>query len=162
MYDRKEETRVKKILKLADIIIKDNFLKTTPSSIKLNRCRDFYKQFGRTDKSILVDKNNVLLDNYIRYLVLRENNVESVTVNVLRDNYFDINTFYVFGRHPCSKREYVWRLPHDKLSDADKYKVGGRALVRTKHGVKEIIITKTLQSLSPPVKTPIRKVIKCL
>ena len=88
---------MKKILKLADVIIKDNFLKTVPSSIKLNRCRDFYKQFGRTDKSILVDENNVLLDNYIRYLVLRENNVESVTVNVLRDNYFDINTFYVFG-----------------------------------------------------------------
>lgn len=153
---------MKKILKLADIIIKDSFLQTAPSSAKLNRCRNFYKKFGRTDKSILVDENNVLLDNYIRYLILKENNVESVTVNVLRDNYFETDTFYIFGRHPCSKKEYVWRLPRNKLSDADKYKVGGRALVRTKHGVKEIIITKTLQSLFPPVKTPVRKVIKCL
>ena len=153
---------MKETLKLKDIIIKDSFLKTTPSNVKLNKCRDFYKEFGRTDKCILVDRNNVLLDNYIRYLVLKENNVETVVVNKLRDNYSETNTFYVFGRHPCSKKEYVWKLPHNKLNDAENYKIGNRALVKTRYGVKEIIITKTLQSSTPPVKTPIRKVIKCL
>ena len=154
--------RMIKTMRVSDIIIKDAFLETTPSKNKMDRCRKFYNKYGKLDKNILVNENNVLLDGYIRYLILKENNVDTAEVEVLGENYSNVNTFYIFGKHPFNKKEYVWRLPNEKMHESSNYQVGGKALVETAYGVKEIQITKTLIAKTPPIKTPIRKIVKYL
>lgn len=153
---------MKKHIKVSDIIITDDFKASVPSIHKIDRCRKFFKKNKKIDKKILLDSDNRLLDGYIRYLVLVENNVEYTTVNVLNENYYGNETFYVFGRHPCSVKEYVWRLPPEKLDDKNKYHIGKKVLVKTKRGTKVIEITRTLLTSTPPAKSYIRKVIRLL
>lgn len=68
---------IKSIL-LDDIKISNDFAKTTPRSIKVKAKRNQIKQ-GKID-IIVIDRNNVLLDGYITYLILKEQNVESAVV----------------------------------------------------------------------------------
>ena len=153
---------MQKHIKVTDIIITDDFKMSIPSTYKMNKYRKFFEKNGKIDKKILLDNENRLLDGYIRYLILVENNIEYTTVNVLNDNYYGKETFYVFGRHPCSIKEYVWRLPPEELSNKGKYCIGKKALVKTKRGTKVIEITRTLLTSTPPAKSYIRKVIKLL
>lgn len=153
---------MKKEIRISDIIITDAFKATKPSVHKIKKCRKFYNKNRRIDQRILLDSNNRLLDGYIRYLILVENNVECTTVNVLNENYYETETFYVFGRHPCGVKEYVWRLPPEELANKDKYCIGKKILVKTKKGTKVIEITRTLLTSVPPAKSYIRKVIRML
>lgn len=153
---------MKKHIKVSDIIITDDFKASVPSIHKIDRCRKFFKKNQKIDKKILLDSDNQLIDGYIRYLILVENNVEYTTVNVLNENYYGNETFYVFGRHPYSIKEYVWRLPPEELSNKGKYCIGKKVLVKTKRGTKVIEITRTLLTSTPPAKSYIRKVIKLL
>lgn len=153
---------MEKNIKTSDIIIKDAFKTTKPSIHKINKCKNYFDKNQKIDEKILLDSNNRLLDGYIRYLILVDNNVEYTTVNVLNENYYETETFYIFGRHPCSSKEYVWRLPPKELANKGKYCIGKKVLVKTKRGTKVIEITRTLLALTPPVKSYIRKVIKLL
>lgn len=153
---------MRKYIKVSDIIITDNFKASVPSIHKVDKCRKFFNKYQKIDKKILLDSDNRLLDGYIRYLILVENNVEYTTVNVLNENYYGNETFYIFGRHPCSIKEYVWRLSPEELTNMDKYSIGKKVLVKTKRGTKVIEITRTLLTSTPPVKSYIRKVIKLL
>lgn len=153
---------MKKYIKVSDIIITDDFKASVPSIHKIDKCRKFFDKNQKIDKKILLDSDNRLLDGYIRYLILVENNIEYTTVNVLNENYYGKETFYIFGRHPCSVKEYVWRLPPEELANKDKYCIGKKILVKTKRGTKVIEITRTLLTSVPPAKSYIRKVIKLL
>lgn len=71
-----------KLIALSDIIITDNFLNNPPKEKKLNKIRRYYSEFGVIDKPIIINKKNVLIDGYIRYLVLKENGREHTYVKV--------------------------------------------------------------------------------
>lgn len=153
---------MRKHIKVSDIIITDDFKASVPSIHKVDKCRKFFDKYQKIDKKILLDSDNRLLDGYIRYLILVENNVEYTTVNVLNENYYGNETFYIFGRHPCSIKEYVWRLSPEELTNMDKYSIGKKVLVKTKRGTKVIEITRTILTSTPPAKSYVRKVIKLL
>lgn len=153
---------MRKHIKVSDIIITDDFKASVPSIHKVDKCRKFFDKYQKIDKKILLDSDNRLLDGYIRYLILVENNVEYTTVNVLNENYYGNETFYIFGRHPCSIKEYVWRLSPEELTNMDKYSTGKKVLVKTKRGTKVIEITRTILTSTPPAKSYVRKVIKLL
>ena len=153
---------MRKHIKVSDILITDDFKASVPSTHKVDQCRKFFDKYQKIDKKILLDSDNRLLDGYIRYLVLIENNVEYTTVNVLNENYYGNETFYIFGKHPHSIKEYVWRLSPEELTNKDKYSIGKKVLVKTKKGTKVIEITRTLLTSTPPTKSYIRKAIKLL
>jgi len=71
-----------KLVALSDIIIADNFLSHPPKEKKLNKTRRYYSEYGVIDKPIIINKKNVLIDGYIRYIVLKENGIEYAYVKV--------------------------------------------------------------------------------
>ena len=71
-----------KWVKVEDIIISKQFASSHPKPSKLNRIRDHYTIYGGVDKPIIVNNRNLLLDGYIRYLVLKENDAEWAYVEV--------------------------------------------------------------------------------
>jgi hypothetical protein len=73
-----------KIVALSDIIINEPFASSKPRDGKMNNARNYYAEHGCVDGSIVVNHNNILLDGYIKYLVLKENNVSYVNVNVIK------------------------------------------------------------------------------
>ena len=69
-------------MKLSDIKISEAFANSIPSNKKLNECRNNWNQWNRQDRYIVVNSYNVLIDGYVMYLVLKENNVEEVEVKI--------------------------------------------------------------------------------
>ena len=69
-------------MKLVDIKISEAFANSIPSEEKMNECRNNWNQWHRQDRYIVVNPDNVLIDGYIQYLVLKENNVEEAEVKI--------------------------------------------------------------------------------
>ena len=132
--------------------------------------------------SHFVNRENELIDGYIQYLVLKENNVEEVEIKIsnrrkkrwYRKNVEDWNiphyrnetTTYVYGKHPNSNctKEFVWRVPKSwsKLGWEDGLNVGNKILVDTKFGIKPVVVTKIEISDKCPVNIPVKRVVKRL
>ena len=73
-----------KWIALSDIIICEEFAESKPRKSKVDKVRKYYSEYGGVDKPIIVNKKNVLLDGYIRYLVLKENGAEYAKCKVVR------------------------------------------------------------------------------
>ena len=155
-------------MKLADIIISEAFRERPPAESKMDVCREYFREYGKLDRSIVVSHEGVLIDGYIGYLVLLENgvkeyDVQTSEISLYRESkdYHNTSTTYVYGQHGNKKGEYVWRVtPKTKFSE--HLAVGGRAMVDTKQGFKVITITNIKTLNEPPVKGAVKKVIKCL
>lgn len=141
------------VMQFDDIIISNDFAAHPPKENKMKVCREAYDQ-GIKDRRLVVTPNNVLVDGYVLYLVMKENGFHG-TVDVNMKRY---STTYVFGKHEGSDKEYVWyaNMSFKKLRD----KIGQTAMVETRLGVQPIIITKVIKSYSAPVKGKIRKVVE--
>lgn len=148
-------------IKIEDIIIQKRFKTKRPGKEKIEECEKYYKEHGEVDKLVLVNRDNVLLDNYIRYLVLLENNIKEIEVEEIDVNHYHPNTTYVYGLHPVKNKEYVWRLPY-KADFADKVIPGSKVLVSTNHGVQKIEVTRIETLDIPPINLPIKKVLRCI
>jgi hypothetical protein len=147
-----------KTMNMSDIIITNSFAITTPCRKKMEACREYYNQHNRLDKNIIVNSHNVLIDGYIRYLVLRENNIKETSVEV---KYKQAPITYVFGKHPGIDKEYVWRMKVSSTPD-DIPVVGQQVLVQTKHGLSTVEVTRVEILSKPPHKGKIKKVQKVL
>lgn len=162
-----------KRMKLSEIKIKPSFVATTPSNGKMNRCREYWWINHAPDRDIIVDNNNVLVDGYIQYLVLKENGVDEADVKLSEikhhehihiPNYRNKTTTYIYGIHPNStmSKAYVWRVPNSWVGWEKDLLPGDRILVRTKFGLAPIIITKIDWLDQCPVDVPVRKVVRKL
>ena len=172
-------------LKLSDIKIKNSFASSVPREEKMKECREFWNDNHMQDRYIVVDYNNVLVDGYIQYLVLKENNVEVAEIRVSdkkrkqyirknkeksaqrskRTNYKECDTTYIYGIHPNSKsiKERVWRVPNSWWQGwVNQLNIGDMMLVHTKHGLAPIKITKIKISDRCPVDIPIKTVVRKL
>lgn len=69
---------------LTDIVINEPFASSKPRNGKLDRIRKYYEEYGSIDRPLIVNHNNILLDGYIRYLVLKENDAEYTKAKVVR------------------------------------------------------------------------------
>ena len=167
-------------MKLPDIKISEAFANSIPSEKKLNECRNNWNQWKRQDRFIVVNHDSVLIDGYIQYLVLKENNVEEVEIKIsnrrkkhwYRRNVEDRNvpyyrneaTTYVYGVHPNSKsgKEFAWRVPKSwsELEWEDGLNIGDKILVDTKFGIKPVVVTKIEISDKCPVNMPVKRVVK--
>lgn len=75
---------MKRMMKVEDIIVRESFLNTIPKENKMKECRDYWKENQKQDRYIVVDRNNVLVDGYIQYLVLKENGIEEAKIRIDR------------------------------------------------------------------------------
>lgn len=161
-------------MKLSGIKISDAFANSIPSESKMQECRNNWNMWHRQDRYIVVDHNNVLIDGYIQYLVLKENNAEEAEIKIstrrkkrwYRKNtkdwdiphYRNETTTYVYGVHPNSKsgKEFIWRVPKSWTWFANNIRVNDSILCQTKFGVSPVIVTK-VETLG---KCPINFVVK--
>lgn len=151
-------------MKLSDVKIKNAFAQSIPSEKKLAKCEKYWNTFGKQDKYIVVDHNNVLLDGYIVYLTLKKLGVDEVQVEIVdkkTPRYRNQTTTYVYGIHENSKekKEYVWRVPETKKGLENELLLGDKVLVSTKYGIKPVIVTKIEWLDECPVDFPVKKVI---
>ena len=65
-------------MKLADIIIPDYLAESVPNEAKMNRVKRYFLKYGELDKPIIINHKKELVDGYIRYLVLKEFDVEDI------------------------------------------------------------------------------------
>ena len=169
-------------MKLSDIKINEAFTNSIPSEEKMNECRNNWNLWNRQDRYIVVNPDNVLIDGYIMYIVLKENGIEEAEVKTstkrkkrwYRKNVKDWNiphyrnetTTYVYGVHPYSenKKEFVWRVPKSwsELGWEDGLNISDEILVDTKFGIKPVVVTKIEISDKCPVNIPVKRVVKRL
>ena len=65
-------------IRVDDIIIQDSFKESKPSVDKIQNKLEYYKVNNKFEKNIVVDKNNILQDGYINYLICRILGIEVV------------------------------------------------------------------------------------
>ena len=155
-----------RVMKLSDIKISDEFASTNPSKFKMDRYRDMWDKFNRQPKYIVVNDNNVLIDGYIQYLLLKEKGFEDGeclvrhSKNGNKTTYRNTITTYVYGVHPNSNcdKEFIWRVPKSMTWFAENVQVGDSILCQTKFGIAPVIVTRVEVLDKCPVDFRVKKV----
>ena len=163
-------------MRLSDIKISEAFANSVPSEKKMNECRNNWNQCNRQDRYVVVNPDNVLIDGYIQYLVLKENGIEEAEVKIstrrkkrwYRKNVEDWNiphymnetTTYIYGVHPNSKdtKTYMWRVPNSWTNWADNIQIGDTIICSTKNGYAPVIVNKVEICNECPIDIPVKKV----
>lgn len=151
-----------KSIKLSDIVISSAFAASVPSERKVQRYKSRFAKTGKQSRYLVLDNENVLVDGYIQYLILKENNVEEAKYVRYRkkSTYRTQNTTYVYGTHPNSKctKEFVWRVPESWSEFTENIKVGDTIYCKTKFGVAPVVVSKIEVNDLCPIDIPVRKV----
>lgn len=150
-------------IKISSIKVPRSYQLSNPQRDKMNACRTYFRQNGRIDRDIVVNKSNTIKDGYIGYLVLKENGIEETDVIQLTgsNTYKNNPTLYVYAHHKYKSKVYTWRMT-SKTKNAGDLKVGSRIIVETKNGTKAVIVDGFEVLNAPPVSTPVKRVVKCL
>lgn len=170
-------------MRLDKIKIKDSFTSTHPKNEKVEECKIYWDTFNKQDRYIVVDHNDVLVDGYIQYLVLKDAGIEIAEVKISdkkrkkwnrkrrlpqrskskKLTYRECNTTYVFGTllYSRSEKERVWRIPSnwkdDRIVD---FNIGDVVLVHNRKGLSLIKVTRIEELKECPVDIPVKKVVK--
>lgn len=156
-----------KKIKLSDIKISSAFADSVSSEQKVQKYRKRFAETGKQSKFLVIDSNNVLVDGYIQYLILKENNVEEAAYvkadkfgNKKKPTYRTQKTTYVYGTHSNSKckKEFVWRVPNNWINFVENINVGDTIYCKTKFGVAPVVVSKIENNSLCPVDIPVRKV----
>ena len=139
------------IMKLSEIKISNAFKEHEPSESKMEKCRKKFRK-GKMDRQIVLDGNGYLIDGYVLYKVLEENNYSEDIPVVYRKP-----TTYVYGKHPGNNKEYIWRVPK-KYKGFDK-KQGDVVLVHSNGTIQLVTITRIIKSNIPPTNRRIKTVV---
>lgn len=154
-----------KNMKLDAIKIRDSFANSKPNKSRMKRKRYLYKYYG-IYKSIVVDGNDVLIDGYMTYLILKEFGVKSTKVVNLGEKYYTSKFFkekeiyYLYGIHSGNDKEYVWVIPENKVDKIiGQVLPGDQVIVNTMYGKETVTVTRIELLKNPPVDRPIRSVV---
>ena len=159
-----------KKIKLDEIIIPKSFLQSNPSETKMERCRNKWRKYNKQPKPLIVDKDKVLVDGYIQYLILKELGNEEGNYLVRHESkkekssYRNEPTTYVYGVHPNSNciKEFMWRVPKSMTWFSENVQVGDSILCQTKFGIAPVIVTKIEVLDKCPVDFRVKRVAKCM
>lgn len=176
---------MEKHMSISDIKVSDTFANSIPKESKMRECRDFWNKNHKQDRYIVVNYNNVLIDGYVQYLVLKENGVENAMVkqrwsrhNSLKridyehrtltyeskqkkcSTYRNEPTTYIYGIHEKSNspKVYMWRVPKKWDGWSDELEIGNSVWVNTKYGncKVKVVDIKTLNEC--PVDFRVKRV----
>lgn len=93
-------------MKLSDITIKKAFAQSIPSKNKLKKCEKYWNTFGKQDRYIVVNQNDILVDGYVMYLTLKKLGIDKAEVEIINTSsprYANKTTTYIYGFHPNAK-----------------------------------------------------------
>lgn len=126
---------------ISDIIIPDEFTKTTPKNSKVERIREYFNVYNSIDEPITISSGNVLMDGYIRYLIAKENNIQSIPC-IISDKNLNLKKpmKYIAGSFD-NGLEYIWKI-RNKLD----VNVGDKVLVANKNGSAVVTVVKVFYS----------------
>ena len=162
---------MKATIKLSSIKIPKSYAVTTPSEKKVKTKRKKYRK-GKL-RAITINTDGFLINGYINYLILKENNVENAEVNIVdikkNDNsnapesYRNTRTTYIYGKHPNNKSEkiYTWRIPNAESWRKFSEMILPDDLIfcKTKFGCSPVIV-QAIQTVDKcPVEFPVKKVL---
>lgn len=162
---------MKATVKLSSIKIPKSYAVTTPSEKKVRTKRKKYRK-GKL-RAITINTDRFLINGYINYLILKENNVEDAEVNIVdikkNDNsnvpesYRNTNTTYIYGKHPNNKSEkiYIWRIPNKEnwRKFSETILPDDLIFCKTKFGCSPVIV-QAIQTVDKcPVEFPVKKVL---
>ena len=163
-----------KRMELDKIHIPQAFAETTPNTDKVEKYREYYRRNGVQAKPIVTNRKNMLIDGYIQYLILKENNEETGVViqksklfsKKLHKEYYteptyrNTRTTYIYGVHTKgnSSKERVWRVSASWENWADDIKTGDLILCETSNGNRQVRVTKIETLDKCPVDIPVKKV----
>ena len=155
-----------KKIKLDYIIIPKLFLESKPSEMKIEKCRNKWRKYNKQPKLLVINEDNVLVDGYIQYLVLKELGHEEGNYIVKHENkkekssYRNTRTTYIFGVHPNSKdtKTYMWRVPESWNGWADNIQIGDAIMCATKFGYAPVVVNKIEILDECPIDIPVKKV----
>lgn len=71
---------------LENIIIPESFKRTPPKRNKIYACQRFYETYGKMDRDIYIDQENVLINGYAAYLVYKQAGIEKIKVKRVKNN----------------------------------------------------------------------------
>ena len=154
-------------VKVSDIIITDAFAATNPSNNKLNKYRSMWDKFNRQPKYITINENNILIDGYIQFLLLKEKGIEEAECLIRHtgkknniNTYKNMSTTYVYGVHLNSKdtKTYMWRVPNSWSNWADNIQIGDTIMCSTKNGYAPVVVNKIVILDKCPIDIPVKKV----
>ena len=155
-----------KKIKLDEIIIPKVFLESKPSEMKIEKCINKWKKYNKQPKLLIIDEDNVLIDGYIQYLVLKElgheegNYILKHKSKKEKSSYRNIPTAYVYGIHPNSKdvKTYMWRVPKSWTNWTDNIQIGDTVMCATKFGYAPVVVSKIEILDKCPIDIPVKKV----
>ena len=155
-----------KKIKLDYIIIPKVFLESKPSEMKIEKCRNKWRKYNKQPKLLIIDEDNVLVDGYIQYLVLKEfgheegNYILKHESKKEKSSYRNIPTTYIYGTHPNSKdtKTYIWRVPKNWTNWADNIQIGDTIICSTKNGCAPVVVNKIEILDECPIDIPVKKV----
>lgn len=136
-------------INIEDIIIPEIFKACPPNKNKLQKCRDNYNN-GILDRTIYVDKDNLLMDGYVLYTILKEAGVKEIDVSR--------GDIYIWATHPNNRKKYCWRVKEGFNEVYKHYKK--IAIVDTSKGLRPVRIEEIFFSENSPVDTEIKEVVK--
>ena len=166
-----------KTRKLSEIKIKEEFKRTIPNVEKMQECRENWNKYKKQDRYIVVNHEGYLIDGYIQYLILKENNIEESEIKIghykrkrwARKEIFDYDvqnyrnepTTYVYGYHPNCKepREFMWRIPKSYTWMINNVQIGDVLLCGTKFGAAPVVVTKVETLDKCPSELVVKKVV---
>ena len=158
-------------VKLSSIKIPKSYEATIPSEKKVRIKRKKYRK-GKL-RAITINTDGFLINGYINYLILKENNVEDAEVNIVdikkNDNsnvpesYRNIKTTYIYGKHPNNKSDkiYIWRIPNKEnwMKFSETVLPDDLIFCKTKFGCSPVIV-QAIQTIDKcPVEFPVKKVL---
>lgn len=162
---------MKATIKLSSIKIPKSYEVTTPSEKKVRTKRKKYRK-GKL-RAITINTDGFLINGYINYLILKENNVEDAEVNIVdikkNDNsnapesYRNTRTTYIYGKHPNNKSEkiYIWRIPNKEnwMKFSEMVLPDDLIFCKTKFGCSPVIV-QAIQTVDKcSVEFPVKKVL---
>ena len=122
---------------ISDIIIPDEFTKTTPKNSKIERIREYFNAYNTIDKPVTISSSNILMDGYIRYLIAKEKNIQSIPCIISDKNFTPKRPCkYIVGSFD-NGLEYIWKI-RNKLD----VNVGDKVLVANKNGSAVVNVVK--------------------
>lgn len=72
-------------VKVSNIKISNDFKNSRPSTGKILKKLDYYNRYGKFNTDITLDKDNILIDGYINYLICQLLHIETVKVTIKDD-----------------------------------------------------------------------------
>lgn len=155
-----------KKIKLDYIIIPKVFLESKPSEMKIEKCRNKWRKYKKQPKLLIIDEDNVLVDGYIQYLVLKEfgheegNYILKHESKKEKSSYRNIPTTYIYGTHPNSKdtKTYMWRVPESWNGWVDNVQIGDTVMCATKFGYAPVVVNKIEILDECPIDISVKKV----